>query len=86
MTEHSIDIDAADARRALAAITHNLDGNGEGLATILREANTEGRRIELVLALLNVFDHLLPELRTPLGIELVKQQLMYAATEEGETK
>lgn len=82
-TDHSITIDAADHRRALAALTHYLYDDLDGLTVVLNEAT--GRQVELLLAVLNSTTQLLPELRTPLGVQLLRQQLMYAATEEGTT-
>lgn len=84
MTQHRIELDAADHRRALVALSHYLNDNAAGLAAIFQETNETGRRIEMTLAMMHVFVQLIPEFRTDLGQQMLSQQIMHAATAEGE--
>ncbi|HLS16190.1 MAG TPA: hypothetical protein VK095_16915 [Beutenbergiaceae bacterium] len=83
MTEHTITLDAGDHRRALAALSHYLHDDLDGVAASLGEANETGRRLELLLAVLSTTANLLPELRSPLGVQLLRDHLLHAANQEG---
>lgn len=73
-----------DHRRALSALAHYLHRDMTGLTAVLQEANDVGRRIEMVVALMHGIEQFLPEFRTDLGQQLLRQQIMFAAKAEGE--
>lgn len=63
--EHTMTNKAADARRAMALISHHTQGNQLGITTIIREAVDADRATELLLAVLDAYPPIVNVLRTP---------------------
>lgn len=55
---------AGDCRRALALIGHHTRGFEQGIKAIIAEANAAGRGTNLLMALLDAYQFITPELRT----------------------
>lgn len=64
---------AGDCRRAAALVAHNSQGNIDGFNAVLREAAEADRVTPLFSALLDLFEFLLPELRSEAGIATLRQ-------------
>src|SRR6476620_8504932 len=62
---------AADARRAAALIIHGRRGDSDGIEALLAEADSAGRITELVLAVLDLYRHVIGELRSDNGTGLI---------------
>lgn len=56
---------AADARRAMALISHHTRGHQPGINSVIREAVDADRATELLLAVLDSYPPLVNALRTP---------------------
>lgn len=79
-----MNIEPSDHRRASALIVHHSRSDIDGINTTLEEAVNERRATQLVLALLEVFAYLVPELRTELGIDLMSNHVIrLAGLEDG---
>ena len=86
MTDRYITPD--DHRRAAALILHNSRKDFAGMNAIIDEANEDDRQTQMLLGVLDLYDHLLPELRTRLGQLLMNDAVvdlagMYDRPEEG---
>jgi hypothetical protein len=82
MSNHTVTLEAGDVRRAAAFLAHHLDGNGDGLADVLAEAVELHRSVNLLFAVTALFGELIPELRTPSGIALVREAVLVMAAQE----
>ncbi|MFW0787574.1 hypothetical protein AAFP35_24015 [Gordonia sp. CPCC 206044] len=72
-----------DHRRAAVLLKHFGDGNDAGVTAIVDEIDADDRGGQLLFALLVLFGHLLPELRTSRGQELLRRHV--AARAAGHT-
>jgi hypothetical protein len=76
---------AADYRRAAALIAHYGRNDNPGIGEIMAETAETGRPLPLILALLAVFNEVIPEMRTPLGMNLLSDYVLrLAGMEAGE--
>ncbi len=60
-----------DCRRAAAIVVHHARVDVEGVNAILREAAEADRVTPLFVAVLDLYQTLLPELRTPAAMKLL---------------
>ncbi len=71
-------------RRAGALLLHHGQLNREGMDAVLDDVKTGVESKALLFALAGIFESLLPELRTPTGIALLREFVAgAAAAEEG---
>lgn len=72
-----------DVRRAAQLIAHHGNNSREGINKVLTDADDEDRVTELVLAVLNLYETLLPSLYAPTGLRALQQTAVdFAAQEE----
>lgn len=69
----------ADARRAAAIITHFGRGEWPGVEAILREAGEVQRGTQLLLGVLALYDEIIPELRTEVGLSILSAHVVRLA-------
>ena len=82
-----IQITAADFRRACALVIHHRNRNIDGCNAVLREVDDTDRITELIFAVLDLYQQLIPILHTEIGITVLNQLIMdMAAREEAETQ
>ncbi len=77
-----IRIEAEDQRRACALIAHFGRGNVDGIDAIIHETNQTGRLTELLIAVLHFYAEVVPELRTPAGLDLLTRHVLRLAALE----
>ena len=75
-------VDAADKRRAAALVTHYLDSDREAAEAIVEEANESDRTTELLVAVVALMAQTLTELRSPVGVRVVRSHLLNLAAAE----
>ncbi len=76
--------DAAPAlRRAAALLLHHANRDTQGMDAVLAEATTGIEATAMILAFARIFEWVLPELRTPTGIAMLRELLVTAAVQEG---
>lgn len=75
-------ITTADIRRASALILHHDKGDQVGFNHILIETAEVNRVTPLVIAILRVYQFVLPALHTPLGMSMVQDSIMQLAAVE----
>lgn len=76
-------LDPADFRRAAALILHFEQEDSEGVHALLQETAEAGRAAPLILAMLQIYSMLMPELKTPLALTWLSDALLKVAAEEG---
>ncbi len=59
-------------RQAAALLVHHQSRSAEGINAVLQEVNDGDDGLALVMGLLNLYDMLLPELRTPAAIAMMQ--------------
>lgn len=64
---------AGDCRRAIALTVQHAQGDLDGVNAILRESAEAGRATELILAILDAFQSIVPVLHTELGLLSLSQ-------------
>lgn len=75
---------AGDYRRAAAAVAHYGQDNFAGINEVMREASEAGRGAQLLVAVLGLYDTIVPELHTPLGMDLLSSYVYrMAGMEQG---
>lgn len=75
---------AGDRRRAAAAVVHYGRNNYDGVNAVLREAAEADRVSPFILALLDMYDQLVPELRSELGMSFMSSHVLrIAGMEQG---
>lgn len=79
-----MNIEPSDHRRALALIVHHSRDDIDGINVTLKEAVNERRATQLVLSLLEVFSHLVVELRTQTVSDLITDHILRLAGLEDE--
>lgn len=79
-----MEITEGDMRRAGALITHFGQGSNEGVQAILADAVEAGRVLELLLAVLAVYNELVPELRSEMGMQLMGSAVLRLAQLEAD--
>ncbi len=84
MPENPAVLYPADYRRAAALIVHFQHGDTEGVAAVLGETSEDGRPVSLILAVLQVYAELVPELRSELGISLMTSSILRMAGMESD--
>jgi hypothetical protein len=72
MTEFVDPRTPTDLRRAAALIVHHSRQDVAGINSILIEAGEENRNSELLLALLHLYQALMPHVHTELGLRLLE--------------
>lgn len=75
MSDRHLTVTAADNRRAAALVAHHGRGDAQGLSAILAEVNDCHRPTELVLAVLDLYQQLVPAIHTPLGLQFLSSYL-----------
>ncbi|OBB71215.1 hypothetical protein A5759_23295 [Mycobacterium sp. 852014-52144_SCH5372336] len=73
---------AGDCRRASSLVVHYGTQNQEGVNTVLREAVELGRATELITATLDLFQHVVPQLVTTLGIACISDTVTRLSEDE----
>jgi hypothetical protein len=71
MTEQEKSDARDDCRRAAALVIHHARGDVDGINAILQEAAEADRVTQLFIAVLDLYQTLLPELRTQVAIGLL---------------
>lgn len=74
-----------DRRRAAAVVVHYGNSDFDGVNAILREVAETDRVSPFILALLDLYSALVPELRTELGMSLMAAHVMRLAGMEQES-
>lgn len=74
--------DVADYRRAAALIQHHGTGSLAGMNAVVEEANEEDRATQLLYAVLSIYQEIVPELRTDLGMSLMSSYIYKLAGSE----
>ncbi len=69
-------------RRAAALLVHHANQDGQGIAAVLQEVADSDEGVALVMGLLNLYDVLLPELRTPAAIAMMQDFTARVAARE----
>lgn len=72
----------ADCRRAAALVAHYGQANLDGINAILTEAAEADRVTQLILAVLNLYSFLIPELRTPAAMQWMTRAVIHLAQAE----
>ncbi|RIT84232.1 hypothetical protein D2E82_03240 [Mycobacteroides abscessus] len=72
-----------DIRRAARLIAHHGNSNVDGVNSVLEDAAEADRVTELVLALLNLYETILPALYAPTGLRALQQTVLDFAAQEG---
>ncbi|OBB18550.1 hypothetical protein A5761_08690 [Mycolicibacterium setense] len=78
------DTEGADVSRAAQLLDAHGRGDTDAINHALQSAATAGRPAELVLALLDLFDHLIAELSCEAGIDWLQRCITSFATEENQ--
>lgn len=73
--KHHLTITAADHRRAAALIVHHGRGDNDGLNAIIGETATERRPTELLIAVVDLYQQIVPAVHTELGIQFLSSHL-----------
>ncbi len=82
-----IEVTAADFRRACALVVHHRNRNTDGCNAVLAEVNDTDRIAELIFAVLDLYEKLIPILHTEIGVSVLNQLILdMAAREEAETQ
>ncbi len=84
MTNYSPQDIAGDCRRAACLVTHHGRDNLEGINAILQEAVETDRVTPLIIAVLDLYQFLIPELRTEFGMKIMSDAVVRLATRESE--
>jgi hypothetical protein len=71
MTDQEKSLHRDDCRRGAALVVHHARGDVDGINAILQEAAEADRVSDLFIALLDLYQTLVPELRTELAIKLL---------------
>ncbi|WNG95295.1 hypothetical protein [Mycobacterium sp. ITM-2016-00318] len=79
-------VTVTDARRAAALIAHYSVANVEGCNLILKEANDEQRVTNLIQAILDVYQTIVPLLHTELGVTAIRGCIATLAMREEEER
>ncbi len=69
-------------RQAAALLVHHQSRSAEGIHAVLQEVNDGDNALALVMGLLNLYDLLLPELRTPAAIAMMQDFTARVAARE----
>jgi len=75
-------LEPSDYRRAAALIVHFGTENHDGVKAVLDEVVEDGRAAAILMAVLSVYDEMIPELRSPLGLSLLSSFIMRVAGQE----
>ena len=68
-------ITAADNRRAAALVAHHGRRDFDGINAILGETTEAKRATELIFAVLDLYQELVPAVHTPLGLQFLSSYL-----------
>ena len=68
-------ITAADNRRAAALVAHHARRDFDGINAILGETTEAKRATELIFAVLDLYQELVPAVHTPLGLQFLSSYL-----------
>lgn len=60
-----------DCQRAAALVIHHARADLDGINAVLQEAAEADRATQLYLALLDLYQYLVPEVRTELGMKML---------------
>ncbi|MEE6288629.1 hypothetical protein V2J52_13285 [Georgenia sp. MJ173] len=74
--------DISDYRRAAALIQHHGAGSLDGMNAVVDEANEADRTTHLLYSLLAIYQEIVPELRTDLGMSLMSSYIYKLAGAE----
>jgi hypothetical protein len=70
---------ASDMRRAAALVVHHSRANSDGCNEILQEALEADRISELIVAILDLYQTLIPVMHTPLGVTALNGTVLQVA-------
>ena len=73
---------AGDCRRATAVVVHYGTNSSDGISEVFKESVEIGRVTELILALLDLFQNVVPQLLTDLGMACISDALIDLANDE----
>ena len=80
MSENNkISLEIADLCRASALVAHFGRDDAEGVHAVLQETVDARRTTQLLLAVLDLYNQIVPELRTPLGMSLMSSHILRLA-------
>jgi hypothetical protein len=71
-----------DRQRAARLIAHHANYNVDGINSVLQSAAQADRVTQLILAILDLYEILLPQLQTPLGLRCLEQSVVELAMKE----
>lgn len=73
---------AGDCRRAAALVAHHGNNNVDGINAVLQEAAEADRVTQLFLAILDLYQTIVPALYTKLGMQALSQTVLDIANRE----
>lgn len=73
---------ATDCRRATALVVHYGTENRDGVNALLQETAEDERVTEMLLSLLGLFDNVIPQLHTQLGMTCLSDVLLQLANDQ----
>jgi hypothetical protein len=71
-----------DRQRAARLIAHHAKANVDGINQVLQSAAQANHGTQLIIAILNLYEILLPQLQTPLGLRCLEQSVVELAVKE----
>lgn len=78
MTNHA----ATDCRRASALVVHYGTEQHDGVNEVLKESTESGRATEFIIAVLQLFQNVVPQLVTELGMACLSDTILRLAKDE----
>lgn len=73
------DLTPADMRRASALVVHWARRDQEGVQAVLAETSEAGRAVSLILAVISMYDEIVPAIHTELGMSLLSHHVLRLA-------
>lgn len=84
MSEPIVKLTPGDLRRAAALVVHYGQDSPQGVAAILEETAEENRAAALVLAIVSMYDEIVPAIHTDTGLQILSRHVMQLAGFEEE--
>lgn len=82
MADNPADLRSSDLRRAAALVAHFGRDDAAGVSAVLTEASEDHRPVSLILAVLHLYNMLVPELRTEMAMSFMQDAILKLAAEE----
>lgn len=76
---------ATDCRRATALVVHYGNRNHDGTNAVLKEASDDERVTEMILSILGLFNSVIPQLHTDLGMACLSDTVLTLAKDAADT-